>query len=413
RQSRGEMVKLLDFGISRMVDRDATFRLTTTGLVLGTPYYMSPEQARGDGEVTIAADLYAFGVMLYEMLIGEVPIRAENYNQLMYRVMIGDFVRPGQRRHDLPAVLDQIIVRAMAQDPAARPSSANEIEHALLPLCRSGFRDAASGRLSAPGLPFRSSGAGGGPGGSGTGSGHGLPVAATLPDRNAAGHSGIGSGIGEVGTRPDRPPAAYGTSPGGATATVPNAPPRRARGGIIAVAAIAVVGAVIVAIALGGSGAAPGAATSSAPAVAPLAPPAPPPAAPPPAAPSPPAGAAAQVPDAGSNQAPGSAPAADPAAAPAAPPARAATITLRLAIEPEAAKVTIDGKPVSGPEIAVPRDDRLHRLKIIAPGYLAHEEPVAFDENQRVVVHLKRAAAGRGRNPRKDPDGITSRSPYD
>src|SRR5215470_15491966 len=95
RQSRGEMVKLLDFGISRVAGQESTFRLTTTGLVLGTPYYMSPEQARGDSEVTVAADLYSFGVILYEMLVGVVPIRAENYNQLMYRVMMGDFVWPG------------------------------------------------------------------------------------------------------------------------------------------------------------------------------------------------------------------------------------------------------------------------------------------------------------------------------
>src|SRR6185436_14036680 len=165
RQSRGEMVKLLDFGISRTVDSDATFRLTTTGLVLGTPYYMSPEQARGDSEVTVAADLYAFGVILYEMLIGDIPIRAENYNQLMYRVMIGDFVWPRRRRPDLPEILEQIIVRAMAQEPRDRPASAQEIEQALLPFCRTVFRDDTRGRLSAPGLLYGGSGAR--PGGAG------------------------------------------------------------------------------------------------------------------------------------------------------------------------------------------------------------------------------------------------------
>ncbi len=102
RQSRGEMVKLLDFGISRAKGQDSSFRLTTTGLILGTPYYMSPEQARGDSEVTIGADLYSFGVMLYEILIGVVPIQAKNYNQLMYRVMTGEYTRPRQLRRDLP-----------------------------------------------------------------------------------------------------------------------------------------------------------------------------------------------------------------------------------------------------------------------------------------------------------------------
>src|SRR3954471_7054184 len=157
RQSRGEMVKLLDFGISRAKGQDSSFRLTTTGLILGTPYYMSPEQARGDSEVTVGADLYAFGVMLYEMLIGVVPIRAENYNQLMYRVMTGDYTWPRQLRRDLPEALEQIIVRAMALEPAHRPSSAHELEAALMPFCGQMFPQALAGRLSAPGLPFRSS----------------------------------------------------------------------------------------------------------------------------------------------------------------------------------------------------------------------------------------------------------------
>src|SRR3970282_798722 len=78
RQSRGELVKLLDFGISRAAGLDAEFRLTNTGVVLGTPYYMSPEQARGDSEVGPGSDLYAFGVILYEMLIGGVRIIGDN-----------------------------------------------------------------------------------------------------------------------------------------------------------------------------------------------------------------------------------------------------------------------------------------------------------------------------------------------
>src|SRR3954467_13670407 len=117
---------------------------------------MSPEQARGDSEVTIGADLYSFGVMLYEMLIGVVPIRADNYNQLMYRVMTGEYVRPPQLRIGLPDALERIIVRAMALEANDRPASAQELEAALMPFCRPVFRDAVTGRLSPPGLPFRS-----------------------------------------------------------------------------------------------------------------------------------------------------------------------------------------------------------------------------------------------------------------
>lgn len=149
RQSRGEMVKLLDFGISRATGLEGEFRLTTTGLVLGTPYYMSPEQARGDSVVTPQSDLYSLGVMLYEMLIGRVPITGENYNQLMYRVMMSEYVPPRQLRPELPEELERLIVHAMASEPAHRPRSAEEFERALLGFCRSTFRDNTIERISA------------------------------------------------------------------------------------------------------------------------------------------------------------------------------------------------------------------------------------------------------------------------
>ncbi|HEX3474847.1 MAG TPA: protein kinase, partial [Kofleriaceae bacterium] len=156
RQSRGEMVKLLDFGISRYTGLERDFRLTATGHVLGTPYYMSPEQARGDNTVTTAADLYAFGVILYEMLVGDVPIRAENYNALMYRVTMGDFERPRQRRRDIPPTLEDIILRAMAQAAEERPR-VRALETALLPFCRQAFRDG-TGRITALGPSHRTPG---------------------------------------------------------------------------------------------------------------------------------------------------------------------------------------------------------------------------------------------------------------
>ena len=157
RQSRGEMVKLLDFGISRAAGLEQEFRLTTTGLVLGTPYYMSPEQARGETDIGPAADLYSFGVIMYEMLIGEVPIKADNYNQLIYRVMTGDYARPRSKRPDLPPALEDIVMRAMALEPQARPASAAELEQALLAFCRPNFRDHMIERISQSNVGFKSS----------------------------------------------------------------------------------------------------------------------------------------------------------------------------------------------------------------------------------------------------------------
>ena len=154
RQSRGEIVKLLDFGISRAQGLEAEFRLTNTGVVMGTPYYMSPEQARGDAEVTPASDIYAIGVILYEMLIGEVPITGENYNQLIFRVLTGEYVRIRQRRPDVPVELEAIIERAMALDATLRWGSAQELEHALLAFCRSTYRDNMIERMSGSGVSW-------------------------------------------------------------------------------------------------------------------------------------------------------------------------------------------------------------------------------------------------------------------
>src|SRR5262249_50495802 len=122
---------------------------------LGTPYYMSPEQARGESVVTPAADLYAFGVILYEMLVGEVPIRADNYNALMYRVTIGDYIPPRVQRPEIPEALERTLMHARPRTAAERPASAGELERALLPFCSAVFRDHATGRISAPRPPLK------------------------------------------------------------------------------------------------------------------------------------------------------------------------------------------------------------------------------------------------------------------
>jgi serine/threonine-protein kinase len=231
RQSRGEMVKLLDFGISRAAGLEQEFRLTTTGLVLGTPYYMSPEQARGDGEITRAADIYSFAVILYEMLIGQIPITGENYNQLMYKVMMGEYVRPRERRPDIPPELDDVIVAAMSLNPEARPRSAAELEQALLPFCRPTFREYTIERTSAPGF---------------------APIMTPQPlSRSGA-------------------PPMVGTDQ---TVLAPTPPPMQARskrGLVVALVAIAVIGGGIAAVAIGaGGGGKDEVATAPAPALAP------------------------------------------------------------------------------------------------------------------------------------------------
>jgi serine/threonine-protein kinase len=405
RQSRGEMVKLLDFGISRVAGLESEFRLTTTGLVLGTPYYMSPEQARGDGEITTAADIYAFGVMLYEMLIGNVPIRAENYNQLIYRVMMSDFVRPGELRPDLPEGLEQIILAAMAQDAQHRPPSALELERALLVFCRPAVRDRMNGTMSSPALPIRAASPaivrdpGTSPRGLGTGPrpGYGSDHTVIAGSNASAGAFAArstqltGDPLGGV-TQPDRPdPAA----------------PRRSKLPWI-LASVLVTGGIATAIAVGVTRGGPvteprellgqtsPAATQTPPA----------------AAPNPPATQAVAVEPPATATQPAAGDASTPAAA--TEPAR---VTLRFAVKPASAVITVDGAQVHAAELVVTKDDAVHKLRITAPGYRAYDEDVRFNETQRLEVHLERATEPGRRDPKRDPERsrnerIDTKSPY-
>ena len=249
RQSRGEMVKLLDFGISRATGLEGEFRLTTTGLVLGTPYYMSPEQARGDSVVTPQSDLYSLGVMLYEMLIGRVPITGENYNQLMYRVMMSEYTPPRQVRPEIPEALERLIIHAMASDPAHRPPTAEDFERALLGFCRPTFRDNTIERISAQSMG-------------------GFNPAFTPPPMAK---SGLG-------------PPALGTAQTVAAGHIPTQATKKTRKGLIAIVALLLIGggaaAIVVATESDDLPAAP-----APPPAPPVAQTTPPPAPPPPAAP--------------------------------------------------------------------------------------------------------------------------------
>jgi serine/threonine-protein kinase len=412
RQSRGEMVKLLDFGISRAAGQEPNtggFRLTTTGIVLGTPYYMSPEQARGESVVTAAADLYSFGVILYEMLIGEVPIRADNYNALMYRVSLGDYIPPRERRPELPQDLEHVIMHAMARTAAGRPASAGDLEQALLPFCRPVFRDHATGRITAPRLPLRTpqrTDAAPAPEASSPG---GIAAATVLSgqtltdgpeDRPTTGPRTV-SDFAPTAVRGSRPAAVVeppeppelprlgdaSAGASGSSSAMP-VPPRRSRTRLAIGAALAMIAIAAVAVfALSGSEP-----SSSA------------------AAPAAPADRASSVPAASPTAAamPVAAAAHESASAP-------APITIRLAVDPADATTTLDGAPVSGDQVTVPRDSAPHRLRITAAGYVGYDQALRFDESQRLVVALKRTPPPvRARPARKEREtpAIESQSPY-
>ena len=110
-------VKILDFGISKFVKPDAdNLRLTQTGSVLGTPYYMSPEQASGKKDLDHRIDIYAAGVIIYEALVGNIPHAASNYNALLIEIITEDIKSFRWRRADIPEVLEKAVLKALSRE---------------------------------------------------------------------------------------------------------------------------------------------------------------------------------------------------------------------------------------------------------------------------------------------------------
>jgi serine/threonine-protein kinase len=126
----GTTVKVLDFGIAKLLDDESAGKLTATGMLLGTPLYMAPEQARG-GEVDPRADLYALGAVLYEALTGRPPLQGKNYNALLFAILSETPAPLASSRPDVSPDLAYVITRALEKEPAARWQSATEMAQAL------------------------------------------------------------------------------------------------------------------------------------------------------------------------------------------------------------------------------------------------------------------------------------------
>ena len=128
----GRVVKLLDFGVSKVRDpKLMSMALTRTGAILGTPFYMAPEQAMGLKQIDHRADIYATGVLLFEALTGSRPFAADNYNALMVRIVSDAPPLVREYREDLPADLESLIAQAMARNQDDRFGSAAEFLEAL------------------------------------------------------------------------------------------------------------------------------------------------------------------------------------------------------------------------------------------------------------------------------------------
>jgi eukaryotic-like serine/threonine-protein kinase len=131
---RGDVIpKILDFGVSKATgtSNEDDLVLTSTGAVLGSPAYMSPEQARGDTDVDSRSDVWSLGVILYESLTGKIPFDAPNYNALMVSIITQPHRPVAEVAPGVPADLSQIVDQALSKDRADRVGTARELADRL------------------------------------------------------------------------------------------------------------------------------------------------------------------------------------------------------------------------------------------------------------------------------------------
>ncbi|MDQ0307843.1 serine/threonine-protein kinase [Kitasatospora herbaricolor] len=128
----GGLVKVADFGLVRLLNgADGAVTTSTAGAVLGTVSYLAPEQIRPEGATDQRVDVYAAGIVLYEMLTGERPHTGENAVQVIYRHLHEDVPAPSRAVPGITPGLDAIVATATARDPGARPYDAVELLAAL------------------------------------------------------------------------------------------------------------------------------------------------------------------------------------------------------------------------------------------------------------------------------------------
>lgn len=131
-------IKVLDFGVSKETVRTTT-SLTQTEHVLGTPHYMSPEQIKSSKHVDARSDIWALGIILYELLTASYPFVGESdtVGELFGLILFTEPKRPSDVRTDLPPALEQIILRCMSREPRDRFTTVGELAEALRPFTSS------------------------------------------------------------------------------------------------------------------------------------------------------------------------------------------------------------------------------------------------------------------------------------
>jgi serine/threonine protein kinase len=329
RGGREDFVKVLDFGVSKVLDSASA--ITREDALVGTPFYMSPEQAAGRvADIEARTDVFALAAIVWEMLTGQMAFGGSNHAAVLYRVLFAEPPDVHTLRPDVPPAVSLVLRRALAKDRQARTPSMNTFFDEFVSAA-SGSAPAAS-RPSAP-SPWTAI------------------ASRSLPPQGAGGDSlatqAAPAPVVSVGREPS--PAISTAPPDGARTP----PARRSRAGW-AVAALLVVGAAAGVTLVW---------TQHRPST-------------PSAVPTP-------------TPAPGQAPIPAPQAAPA-PPAEA---TIRFVVKPATATVKVDGVAVDGTEVRVPRRPVPLNVIVEARGYRPERRTVVPDGDREVAVSLRRRAA--------------------
>jgi serine/threonine-protein kinase len=129
-------VKVLDFGIAKRVHEARASAPDAKDVIVGTPRYMSPEQAQGLTSVNHLSDVYSLGSLLFEAIAGSSPYpRLVNSRETLDMILTEDPPRLASRVQEVPPALDELVAELMSRDPSKRPSSAREVRHRLAAIC--------------------------------------------------------------------------------------------------------------------------------------------------------------------------------------------------------------------------------------------------------------------------------------
>jgi len=342
---RGEdrdFVKLLDFGISKMKSASDTpsSSMTRTGMALGTPYYMAPEQAQGRKDVDHRADIYALGVILFRALTGQHPFDHDSYPMLVLKICTEPPPPLRRYRPDLPPELEQVAAKMLAKTPDERFPNCAAVKVALRPFAS--FSD--------------------------------VPVVNEVPRNDALPLASIAGYV---------PPAPAAVTPGPNTpapvsetlgtplatqtsVTIPGTSRAPLFVGVGVVALLAIVGG---GVALSGALSGPPAETP-APTPPPIATPVAQPVVPPPIAPIP-------VPT---------------------PTPAERTVNIRIATTPPTAELLIDGRRRANPFNAqLPYSEDLHSIEVRAPGFVTVMQDLDLSLTQEINLALERGSGTQDR----------------